>query len=125
MLRDEAKADAEENRQRIEAVNNLLKDAIAKRQADALMTQEEFAKVSQRTRWEHGHLSTALTQVPRLLLSGILCAPGSRWLLLLSAPGTPLLLCIPASGLLLLSAPGSRLLLLLLPPLAPDDWTGG
>ncbi len=42
----EMKASAEETRRQIEAVNQLLKDAIAKRQADALMTDEEFAKVN-------------------------------------------------------------------------------
>ena len=42
----EMKASAEETRRHIEAVNQLLKDAIAKRQADALMTDEEFAKVN-------------------------------------------------------------------------------
>jgi cell division protein FtsB len=36
----EMKASAEETRRHIEAVNQLLKDAIAKRQADALMTDE-------------------------------------------------------------------------------------
>lgn len=49
-LKDETKAEitaaSEENRQRIEAINSLLKDAIAKRQADALMTDDEFAKVN-------------------------------------------------------------------------------
>lgn len=58
-LRDQAKADAEENRQRIEAVNNLLKDAIAKRQADALMTDEEFAKVNEE---KVDKLATAIAQ---------------------------------------------------------------
>ena len=42
----EMKASAEETRRHIEAVNQLLKDAIAKRQADALMTDEEFAKIN-------------------------------------------------------------------------------
>lgn len=42
----EMKASAEETRRHIESVNQLLKDAIAKRQADALMTDEEFAKVN-------------------------------------------------------------------------------
>jgi hypothetical protein len=40
------KASAEETRRHIESVNQLLKDAISKRQADALMTDEEFAKVN-------------------------------------------------------------------------------
>lgn len=42
----EMKASAEETRRHIETVNQLLKDAIAKRQADALMTDEEFAQVN-------------------------------------------------------------------------------
>ena len=42
----EMKASAEETRRHIEAVNQLLKDAISKRQADVLMTDEEFAKVN-------------------------------------------------------------------------------
>ena len=43
----ELKASAEETRRHIESVNQLLKDAISKRQADALMTDEEFAKVNE------------------------------------------------------------------------------
>ncbi|HSY54454.1 MAG TPA: hypothetical protein VK785_08410, partial [Opitutaceae bacterium] len=35
-----------ESNQRIDAINTMLKDAIAKRQADALMTDEDFAKVN-------------------------------------------------------------------------------
>lgn len=42
----EMKASAEETRRHIEAVNQLLKDAISKRQADVLMTDEEFAKIN-------------------------------------------------------------------------------
>ena len=42
----ELQASAEQTRRQIEAVNTLLKDAIAKRSADALMTDEEFAKVN-------------------------------------------------------------------------------
>ena len=42
----EMKASADETRRHIESVNQLLKDAISKRQADALMTDEEFAKVN-------------------------------------------------------------------------------
>ena len=45
-LRDEMKASNDESNQRIDAINTLLKDAIAKRQADALMTDEDFAKVN-------------------------------------------------------------------------------
>jgi hypothetical protein len=42
----ELRASSEETRKQIEAVNTLLKDAIQKRAADALMTDEEFAKVN-------------------------------------------------------------------------------
>ena len=42
----ELQASAEQTRRQIEAVNTLLKDAIAKRSADALMTDEEFAKAN-------------------------------------------------------------------------------
>lgn len=40
----ELKASAEETRRHIESVNQLLKDAIAKRQADVFMTEEEISK---------------------------------------------------------------------------------
>lgn len=43
----EMKASAEETRRHIEAVNTLLKDAIAKRQADVFMTDEEVQKLNQ------------------------------------------------------------------------------
>jgi len=43
----ELQASAEQTRRQIEAVNTLLKDAIAKRSADALMTDEEFAKANE------------------------------------------------------------------------------
>lgn len=42
----EMKANAEETRRHIEAVNQLLKDAIAKRSADMFMTEEEVAKLN-------------------------------------------------------------------------------
>ncbi|HEY4302602.1 MAG TPA: hypothetical protein VGM73_17150 [Candidatus Didemnitutus sp.] len=42
----ERKAEAEENRRHIETVNQLLKDAIAKRQADVFMTDEEVNKLN-------------------------------------------------------------------------------
>jgi len=42
----ELRASSEETRRQIEAVNALLKDAIQKRAADALMTEEEFAKIN-------------------------------------------------------------------------------
>ena len=45
-LRDEMKASTDESNQRIDAINTLLKDAMAKRQAEMLMTDEEFAKVN-------------------------------------------------------------------------------
>jgi hypothetical protein len=43
----EMKASAEETRRHIESVNQLLKDAIAKRQADVFMTDEEMQKLNQ------------------------------------------------------------------------------
>jgi hypothetical protein len=43
----EMKASAEETRRHIEAVNTLLKDAIAKRSADVFMTDEEVQKLNQ------------------------------------------------------------------------------
>jgi ribosomal protein S17E len=42
----EMKASATETRRHIESVNQLLKDAIAKRQADVFMTEEEIAKLN-------------------------------------------------------------------------------
>lgn len=42
----ELRASAEETRRQIDAVNTVLKDAIQKRAADALMTDEEFAKIN-------------------------------------------------------------------------------
>ena len=42
----ELKASAEETRRQVEGVNQLLKDAIAKRSADVFMTQEEVAKLN-------------------------------------------------------------------------------
>ena len=42
----EMKASAAETRRHIESVNQLLKDAIAKRQADVFMTEEEIAKLN-------------------------------------------------------------------------------
>jgi hypothetical protein len=45
-LRDEMKSANDESNQRIDAINTLLKDAIAKRQAEMLMTDEDFAKVN-------------------------------------------------------------------------------
>jgi cellulose synthase/poly-beta-1,6-N-acetylglucosamine synthase-like glycosyltransferase len=36
-----------------------------------ILPQQERAARTQRTRWEHGHLKTALTQIPRLVRAGI------------------------------------------------------
>lgn len=36
-----------------------------------ILPQQERAARSQRTRWEHGHLKTALTQIPRLLKAAV------------------------------------------------------
>lgn len=43
---NELRAASEDNRRQTEALNALLKDAIAKRSADALMTDDEYAKVN-------------------------------------------------------------------------------
>lgn len=43
----ELQASAEQTRRQIDAVNTLLKDAIEKRNAEAFMTQEEFAKANE------------------------------------------------------------------------------
>ncbi|MFT3782690.1 MAG: hypothetical protein QM790_11805 [Nibricoccus sp.] len=43
---NELRTAAEENRRQTEALNAMLKDAIARRAADALMTDEEYAKVN-------------------------------------------------------------------------------
>lgn len=43
---NELRVTADENRRQTEALNALLKDAIAKKAADALMTDEEYAKVN-------------------------------------------------------------------------------
>jgi len=43
---NELRAASEDNRRQTEALNALLKDAIAKRAADALMTDDEYAKVN-------------------------------------------------------------------------------
>ena len=43
---NELRAASEDNRRQTEALNALLKDAIAKRSADALMTDEEYSKVN-------------------------------------------------------------------------------
>lgn len=44
---DALKAAAEDNRRQIAAIDQLLKDAIAKRQADLFMTEEEISKLNQ------------------------------------------------------------------------------
>lgn len=43
---NELRSAADENRRQTESLNAMLKDAIAKRSADALMTDEEYAKVN-------------------------------------------------------------------------------
>jgi len=43
---DELRAASEDNRRQTESLNALLKDAIAKRSADALMSDDEYAKVN-------------------------------------------------------------------------------
>jgi cellulose synthase/poly-beta-1,6-N-acetylglucosamine synthase-like glycosyltransferase len=57
------------------------------------LPQQEQAAKSQRTRWEHGHLQTLQTQVPRLLIASI---QQRRWDLLAMS----LDLCVPPLSLL-------------------------
>ena len=42
-----------------------------KAQVTGILPQQATAATSQRTRWEHGHLQTLLTQVPRLLKAAV------------------------------------------------------
>lgn len=73
-----------------------------------LLPQQDQAAKNQRTRWEHGHLQTILTQVPKLLKAAV---SQRRFQLLaialdLSVPPLSLLilLWITATGMALLSA---------------------
>jgi cellulose synthase/poly-beta-1,6-N-acetylglucosamine synthase-like glycosyltransferase len=43
----------------------------AEARVTGILPQQERAARTQRTRWEHGHLKTALTQIPRLLRAAI------------------------------------------------------
>jgi len=43
----------------------------AEARVNGILPQQERAARTQRTRWEHGHLKTALTQIPRLLQAAI------------------------------------------------------
>ncbi len=61
-----------------------------------LLPQQKHAAKSQRTRWEHGHLQTLITQVPRLLRASV---RQKRFELLAIA----LDLCIPPLSLLVLT----------------------
>ena len=61
----------------------------------SLLPERDDAAIQQRTRWEHGHLMTALDQVPRLLSAGL-----SRGSVDLIAMGVDLL--VPPLALLLL-----------------------
>jgi len=70
------------------------------------LPQTQKAASTQRTRWEHGHLSTLLSQVPRLLL---LAARHRRWNLLclacdLAIPPLSLLVATYCLMLLITSA---------------------
>ncbi|MGI8981862.1 MAG: glycosyltransferase family 2 protein [Pirellulaceae bacterium] len=70
------------------------------------LAQTQQGAKTQRTRWEHGHLSTLLSQVPKLLL---LAARHRRWDLLclacdLAIPPLSLLVTIYAAMLLLTTA---------------------
>lgn len=74
---------------------------------DSQLPQGRRASQSQRTRWEHGHLKTLLTQAPRLLKGAII---QRRFDLL----GLALDLCVPPLSLLALMIGGTLLVSLLL-----------
>jgi len=61
----------------------------------SLLPKQQQAATSQRTRWEHGHLKTLLTQVPRLVSASI--QQGRLGLLALALD-----LCVPPLSLLVL-----------------------
>lgn len=79
---------------------------------NGILPQQERAAKSQRTRWEQGHMKTALTQIPRLLQAAIqqrridlvaialdLCIPPLSLLVMLWAAGLIITLIAGAFGL--------------------------
>ncbi len=79
---------------------------------NGILPQQERAAKTQRTRWEQGHIKTALTQIPRLLQAAIqqrrvdlvaialdLCIPPLSLLVMLWASGLTMTLIAGAFGL--------------------------
>lgn len=84
----------------------------ASARVNGILPQQELAAKSQRTRWEQGHLKTALTQIPRLLQAAIqqrridlvaialdLCIPPLSLLVMLWASALTVTLIAAAFGL--------------------------
>ncbi len=69
-----------------------------------LLPQQAAAAKSQRTRWEHGHLQTLLTQVPRLLQEAIQQKRADLLVIALDLSVPPLSLLVMLWGLSLLLA---------------------
>lgn len=69
-----------------------------------LLPQQAAAAKSQRTRWEHGHLQTLLTQVPRLLQEAIQQKRADLMVIALDLSVPPLSLLVMLWGLALLLA---------------------
>lgn len=69
-----------------------------------LLPQQAAAAKSQRTRWEHGHLQTLLTQVPRLLQEAIQQKRADLLVIALDLSVPPLSLLVMLWGLALLLA---------------------
>ena len=63
-----------------------------------ILPQEEQASKTQRTRWEHGHLQTLLTQVPRLLGAAIAQKRADLLILALDLGVPPLSLLVTVWG---------------------------
>jgi len=63
-----------------------------------ILPQEQQASKTQRTRWEHGHLQTLITEVPRLLKAAIAQKRGGLLILALDLGVPPLSLLVMAWG---------------------------
>ncbi len=66
----------------------------ASAQVTGILPQQQEAVTSQRTRWEHGHLQTLTTQVPRLLKAAIVQKRGDLFALALDLSVPPLSLLV-------------------------------
>ena len=73
-------------------------------QVTGILPQQEQAATSQRTRWEHGHLQTLLTQVPRLLKASVSQGRFELFMIALDLCIPPLTLLVMLWGLALLGA---------------------